>query len=57
MATLTIGSRSGSFPGMLEEREIRVVVVSDATLFGHTPTPEIAESVRYTGEEITVSSR
>lgn len=56
-ATLTIGTRTGSFPGMLEEREIRVVVVSAEAPLGHTPTPEVSQSVHYSGEGIAITSR
>lgn len=51
---LTIGKRVGSFPGMLAERDFRVVVVSAARPLGHTSVPETATSVRYRGQEIVV---
>ena len=41
--TLTIGNRSGSFPGMLQERQFRV----------HTPGGQ-TKSVRYKGGRVTV---
>jgi alpha-D-xyloside xylohydrolase len=53
--TLTIGRREGAFPGMLEKREIRVVFVSQDEPLGHTPEPDNARTVRYTGETVTVS--
>jgi alpha-D-xyloside xylohydrolase len=52
--TLTIGPRTGSFPGMLEEREIRVVFVSPDAPVGHSPDPEIAETIQYDGALVTI---
>ena len=45
-ATLTIGAREGSYPGMLVERTFRVVMVSGAT-----------KEVQYNGREVSVSLR
>ena len=44
--TLTFGARQGNFPGMLQERTFRIVVVAPAT--GPSPAPR-AQEVRYTG--------
>ena len=52
--TLTIGSRSGKFPGMLKERTFRVVFVS----LGHGAGPAAEEKadsvVNYTGKSVVV---
>jgi alpha-D-xyloside xylohydrolase len=52
--TLTIGARSGSFPGMLARRELRVVFVSRTAGVGHTPTPQPARVVTYDGRRVVV---
>jgi alpha-D-xyloside xylohydrolase len=56
-ATLTIGAREGSFPGMLRERTFLVVRVAGtkATGFSFTPTPD--RTVRYAGTAVDVSFR
>lgn len=51
---LVIAERSGSYPGMLEERTFRVVFVSADAPRGHTPEPDPFRTVRYQGREITV---
>jgi len=55
--TLTIGSRTGSYPGMPETRTLRVVFVSKQQPLGHTPTPARARELRYAGTELTVRAR
>jgi alpha-D-xyloside xylohydrolase len=52
--TLTLGARTGSFPGMLREREIRVVYVTPEAPLGHTATPEVAKTVLYDGREVVI---
>ncbi len=52
---LTIGERTGSFPGMLGEREIRVVFVSPDSAVGHARTAEDARALTYVGSAITVT--
>jgi alpha-D-xyloside xylohydrolase len=52
--TLTIGPRTGAFPGMLEERSIRVVFVSPGSPVPHGPEPEVARTLRYDGAPLTV---
>jgi alpha-D-xyloside xylohydrolase len=48
---LTIGSREGSYAGMLMSREFRLILVSeDITQAGHTKTP----SLIYSGQKIVV---
>ena len=53
-ATLTIGARSGSFPGMLARREIRVVFVSRGAAIPHSATPAVARTVAYDGAPAAV---
>jgi alpha-D-xyloside xylohydrolase len=53
--TLTIGKRQGSFPEMLKERTIQVVLCSRERAAGSDATP--ARSVRYTGETVSVKLR
>jgi alpha-D-xyloside xylohydrolase len=55
-ATLTIGVRHGSFPGMLGEREIRAVFVSPDAPVGHAPSVVGATTVAYAGDEVTVAA-
>ena len=53
--TLSVGKRQGSFPGMVAERELRVVLASDSTGAGlDEPKPDAARSVRYTGKALVV---
>ena len=53
---LTIGERTGSFPGMPASREVRVVFVSKAAPLGHSPAPAGARSVRYDGPAVVVKA-
>src|SRR4029079_13583858 len=55
--TLSIGARTGSFPGMLTSRELRVVFVSKATPLGHAPDPAGAQVVKYDGTATTVKRK
>jgi alpha-D-xyloside xylohydrolase len=55
--TLTIGERTGSFPGMVQSREIRVVFVAKGAPVGHSPSPPGARLVRYDGHELVVPAR
>jgi len=55
--TLTIGLRSGSFPGMLAERTFEVVLVSPRQPVGFSFFPQADRSVRYHGESVTLSFR
>jgi alpha-D-xyloside xylohydrolase len=52
--TLTMGRRTGSFPGMLGSREIRVVFVSPLAPVAHSAAPVAAQVLRYEGEVVTV---
>lgn len=52
--TLTIGARTGSFPGMRASREIRVVFVSEDAAIGHSAAPSMTKTLRYDGREALV---
>src|SRR5208282_2557160 len=45
--TLTIGARSGEFPGMLPQRTFRVVLVSRTHPAGYSSTATTARNVEY----------
>lgn len=51
--TLEIGTRSGSYPGMLSSREFRVVLVSDGTEPGDTPATA-TRTVSYDGSPVSI---
>jgi alpha-D-xyloside xylohydrolase len=51
--TLTIGARTGSFPGMQAAREFRVVFVSKDKPVGHSATPAVAATLRYEGAPVS----
>jgi alpha-D-xyloside xylohydrolase len=53
--TLTIGDRSGTFPGMLESRQFRIVFVSEDHGAGPGFTTSADKSVTYTGKKIAVT--
>jgi alpha-D-xyloside xylohydrolase len=53
--TLTIGDRSGSFPGMLEKRTFRIVFVIENHGVGGGLTQNADKTVEYTGKKISVS--
>jgi len=50
--TLTFGRRSGSFPGMLNERTFKVVLVSPGHPEGFSIGPQLAVTIRYAGEKL-----
>jgi alpha-D-xyloside xylohydrolase len=52
--TLTLGERTGSFPGMLQQRRVRVVFVSSGRSVAHAAEPEGAVEVTYTGAELSL---
>jgi alpha-D-xyloside xylohydrolase len=52
--TFTIGDRTGSFPGMLENRAFRVVFVSENHGTGGGLTENADRAVRYSGKKISV---
>jgi alpha-D-xyloside xylohydrolase len=51
---LTIGDRQGHFPGMLETRTFRVVLVGENHGVGVDPTDEPDKIVQYSGKQTTV---
>jgi endoglucanase len=51
--TLTIGARQGSYPGMLTDREFRVVFVTPAKPIGYDLSVS-SQSVSYRGAEVAV---
>ena len=53
--TLTIGDRKGQFPGMLENRTFRVVLVRENHGVGVNPADQADNVVRYSGKLVTVS--
>ena len=53
--TLTIGDRTGQFPGMLESRAFRVVFVSENHGVGVNPADEPDKVVQYSGKQITLT--
>jgi alpha-D-xyloside xylohydrolase len=53
--TLTVGDRTGSFPGMLEKRTLRIVVVRKDHGTGGDLTSEPDAAVRYAGKAIQQS--
>ena len=53
--TLTIGDRTGSFPGMLEKRTFRVVFVGENHGIGGGLTETADKTVEYSGKKITVT--
>jgi alpha-D-xyloside xylohydrolase len=52
--TLTIGARSGTFPGMLQSRTFRVVFVTSNHGAGSADTPSVDQTVSYSGASIDV---
>jgi alpha-D-xyloside xylohydrolase len=52
--TLTIGAREGSFPGMLEKRSFRVVMVDKAHGNGISASESAEKTVSYSGEKVSV---
>jgi alpha-D-xyloside xylohydrolase len=52
--TLTIGARQGSFPGMLRERTIQVVLVAPGKSRGFSLTPRPDATVHFTGAAVDV---
>ncbi len=52
---LTIGAREGSYPGMIEKRAFRVVLVGKGHGIGGEVTTEVDKEITYEGTEIKVS--
>ncbi len=55
--TLTIGARTGSFPGMLDGRTFRVVFVSEGHGGGGDSTINADQTVQYSGREVLVTAK
>lgn len=53
--TLTIGDRSGSFPGMLEKRTFRIIFVRENHGTGGSLTETADKTVLYSGSKLTVT--
>ncbi|MGC1607713.1 MAG: DUF5110 domain-containing protein, partial [Candidatus Acidiferrum sp.] len=53
--TLTIGDRSGSFPGMLEKRTFRIIFVTENHGVGGGLTENADKTVQYTGKKVSVT--
>jgi alpha-D-xyloside xylohydrolase len=53
--TLTIGDRKGEFPGMLQRRTFRVVVVGEGHGAGISPEDKPDQVVRYAGKSLGVT--
>lgn len=53
--TLTIGDRTGTFPGMLESRKFQIVFVTEGHGIGGVLTQNADKAVTYTGKKITVT--
>jgi alpha-D-xyloside xylohydrolase len=52
--TLTIGDRKGEFPGMLQKRTFRVVIVRENHGVGIGPSDEPDKTVQYSGTKLEV---
>jgi alpha-D-xyloside xylohydrolase len=55
--TLTIGARTGSFPGMLDSRTFRVVFVTEGHGGGGDSTASPDQTVQYSGREVAVTEK
>jgi alpha-D-xyloside xylohydrolase len=53
--TLIIGDRTGAFPGMLEKRTFRIVLVTENHGTGAGTTESADKTVEYSGKKITVT--
>jgi alpha-D-xyloside xylohydrolase len=53
--TLHIGARTGTFPGMLAERTLQVILVSKQKPVGFSFAPQPDRSVRYRGDAIDLA--
>jgi alpha-D-xyloside xylohydrolase len=52
--TLTIGDRSGSFPGMLAERKFNIIMVNESKVGGKIPDKKANKMITYLGKKMTV---
>jgi alpha-D-xyloside xylohydrolase len=53
--TLRIGARTGTFPGMLAERTLQVILVSKQKPVGFSLAPQPDQTVRYRGDPIDLT--
>ena len=53
--TLSIGARSGSFPGMLDSRTFQIVLVTSGKAVGFSFTPTADKTVTFTGAATDVA--
>ena len=53
--TLTIGDRTGTFPGMLESRTFRIVFVAENHGVGGGLTETADQTVKYSGKKLTLT--
>jgi alpha-D-xyloside xylohydrolase len=56
-ATLTLGARVGSFPGMIQQRQFRVVLVRDHHGVGEAVSSDADREVSYQGKELRITFR
>jgi alpha-D-xyloside xylohydrolase len=56
-SSLTIGSRQGSFPGMIEHRQFRVVLVAGGHGMGSDVTSAVNAEINYEGKEVQTTIR
>ena len=56
-ATLTIGERAGSFPGMTTVRSFQIVLVTERHGTGEAPTSSPDKTVQYSGKQVSVALR
>ena len=54
---LILGDRKGSFPGMVENRSFKVVVVGQNHGVGIDPSPSPDQTVQYSGKQVSVSAK
>ena len=54
---LTIGTRDGTFPGMVEKRIFRVVLVDSDHGAGEGVTPAADKEIMYDGKEVKINIR
>ena len=52
--TLTLADRQGNFPGMLQNRTFKVVLVSEEFGVGIAATPQPSIVIRYSGKQLSV---
>jgi len=51
LRTLTIGQRKGNYPGMLQQRKFRIVIVNEAKGIGQDETSQYDATIAYDGSE------